>query len=398
MPNIREYLKNKKDNDDRSFMKKLFIHRVAVFYRIIIILVVLIAIGVGSYLYFQNKVYTNYNVISTVERTDTTTTTYYEYAGGILKCSNDGASYTDYTDKVLWNQTFEMINPMVDICNEYVAVADREGNKIYVFNTKGLQAEISINQPIEKLQVASQGVVYTVLDDGNNSLIQVFDKEGNELVTSKQPMTKSGYPMDIAVSDDGEKLAVSYLYADSGIMKTNIAFYNFGSVGQNEIDHLVSAYTYDSSVFPSIQYANETTAVAFGDRKVGIYKGKQRPEMIKEIEVEEEIESVFCSKTYFGLVFENSDTSEKYRLELYDLEGNKVKTLNFSQDYTNIVISEKEVIIVSEMEFSVYKMSGLKKFQYTAQKALLNVIPDASFNKYIVIDAGSTQVINLKLN
>ena len=33
-----------------------------------------------------------------------------------------------------------------------------------------------------------------------------------------------------------------------------IAFYNFGEVGQNEDDRIVSGYTYDGVVVPQIQY------------------------------------------------------------------------------------------------------------------------------------------------
>lgn len=398
MPDIREFLKIKKSQEDVSYKKNLVIHKISVFYRIIIVVVVIIAIGVGTYVYFENKVYTEYNVVSKTERTDASTTIYKKYLDGILKCNNDGASYTDYSNNVLWNETFEMQNPLIDICNEYVGIADKEGNSIYVFNKKGLQSKIEINEPIEQLQVASQGVVYAVLDDGNNSMIYAYDNEGSVLAKSKQPMAKSGYPIDISVSDDGEKLAVSYLYVDSGIMKTDIAFYNFGSVGQNKSDHIVSGYTYENIVFPSISFVNQTTAVAFGDNKIGIYKGKQKPEMTKEIEVKDEMKGVYHSDRYFGLVFTNSDAGKKYRIEIYDLEGEKVLTLKFDQDYNDIIINDDKFIIVSEMGFSVYNMSGLEKFHYDSQKALLNVIPKSGKNKFVIIDAGGTQEISLKLN
>lgn len=399
MPDIREYTKNKKSNgESSSFIKKLFMHRVVIFYRFVIIIVTLIAVGVGTYVYFQNKIYTKYNVISSVERTDTQATIYKSYEEGILKYSNDGISYTDYSDKVIWNQTYEMVNPLIDICGEYIAIADKEGNKIYIFNKNGYLSEINLELQIEKIQIASQGVVYVVMNEGSNSIIQAYDKEGKELVGSKQPMAKSGYPVSIALSDNGEKLATSFLYVDSGIMQTKIGFFNFGSVGQNKEDHLVSAYEYQSSVFPSIAYMNETTWVAFGDKKVAIFEGKQRPELKKEIEVEDEVKSVYAASSSFALVFQNDDPNAKYRMELYDLEGNKKLTLKFNQDYNHIIINDKEIIIINEMGFSIYKMNGIEKFRYNAEGTLLEVIPEVSINKYVIIDSAKTQVINLKLN
>jgi hypothetical protein len=398
MPNMREYFKNKKNEEDVVYKKRLFVHKLSVFYRIIILIVVAIAIGIGVYVYFKNKVYTEYNVDSTVERTDTASTVYKKYLEGILKYNNDGASYMDYTNKAFWNQTFEMQNPMIDICQEYVAIADKEGSSIYLFNRKGLQSEIKVTQPIEQLQVASQGVVYVVLDDGDTSWIYTYDKEGNELAKMKQPMTTSGYPMDVAVSDDGEKLGVSFLRVDSGVMESRIGFFNFGSVGQNVEGHLVSAYSYENTIFPDITYINATTSVAFGDNKVGIYKGTQRPEMVKELEIKDEIKSIHNSEQYFGLVYENADAGDKYRLEIYDLEGKKVLTLNFNQEYSNIVMDEGRFVIISEMGFSMYDYSGLEKFHYDANQAIQNVILESGKNKFVVIDSDSTEVISLKLN
>lgn len=72
-----------------------------------------------------------------------------------------------------------------------------------------------------------------ILDDSKITRINLYDTSGNELVKSETTMDKSGYPIDISISPSGELLAISYLYVDSGTMKTSIAFHNFGEVGQN---------------------------------------------------------------------------------------------------------------------------------------------------------------------
>ena len=62
-------------------------------------------------------------------------------------------------------------------------------------------------------------------------------------------------------------------------IKTTIAFYNFGSVGQNEIDNCVGSYSYPDMVFPEIDFLSNDKMVAFGDGEVILFEGTQKPQV-----------------------------------------------------------------------------------------------------------------------
>ena len=71
-------------------------------------------------------------------------------------------------------------------------------------------------------------------------------------------------------------MAVSYLYVDAGVVKSNVVFYNFGPVGANQSDYMVSAYTYSDLVVPKVQFMNNDTAFAAGDSRLMIFGGSQK--------------------------------------------------------------------------------------------------------------------------
>lgn len=48
--------------------------------------------------------------------------------------------------------------------------------------------------------------------------------------------------MDVAVSDNGVMM-VTFQYVDGSKTTSYVAFYNYGDVGQNEDDRIVSGYT-----------------------------------------------------------------------------------------------------------------------------------------------------------
>lgn len=81
-----------------------------------------------------------------VEQSDTTATTFTEFRGNILKYSNDGALYADADNNRIWNQTYEMANPTIDTCGNYLVVYDKKGTDLYVMTTEGLSAKIETTE------------------------------------------------------------------------------------------------------------------------------------------------------------------------------------------------------------------------------------------------------------
>ena len=129
----------------------------------------------------------------------------------ILTYSNDGASCFDIKGKPVWNETFEMQDPVVTVCNSTVAFGDYNGRKIYVMNTQGILGEIATNMPIRALAVAQTGVVAAVLDDSDVTWIYLYNSKGEVAVRIKTTMSQFGYPIDISLSPNNNLAMISFL-------------------------------------------------------------------------------------------------------------------------------------------------------------------------------------------
>ena len=75
--------------------------------------------------------------------------------------------------------------------------------------------------------------------------------------------TNLGIRWDLSVSEDGLLIMVTYQFVEGSSTKSYVAFYNFGTVGQNKVDNIVSGFTYDDVVIPQVAYLDKDTAVAF---------------------------------------------------------------------------------------------------------------------------------------
>ena len=60
-------------------------------------------------------------------------------------------------------------------------------------------------------------------------------------------------------------MMVTYQFVDGSDTTSYVAFYNFGDVGQNEDDRIVSGYKYEGVVVPQIQYLDNYRSVALKD-------------------------------------------------------------------------------------------------------------------------------------
>lgn len=252
----------------------------------------------------MNLGYRTFEVTNVIDKNDDVSVNYQVIGDGLIRYSKDGASYTDKNGKLLWNQTFEMSNAQVVFCGDYMAIADIGSNQMRIFNQAGQIAVINALYPIEGIQIAEQGVVAAVLADSDQHYINLYDASGRDLVKIKATINKTGYPIDIALSNDGTKLAVSYLVISGGDVTTQIVFYKFGKTSDSG-DNVVGTYNYDQ-IFPKIEFINNNTIVAFGEMGFEIYSMKDSvPEVVLEKAFDNDIKSIFYNEQYIGFVFKN---------------------------------------------------------------------------------------------
>ena len=382
--------------DRVDFEKKLRAHRRKVAALVIFVLLLLTAAAIVTYIHFENKVYVGYDIISSTERSDTSASEFSEFQGKLLRCTNDGAVYTDLAGNLIWNQTYEMDHPVVQTRGSYMAIYELNGTQVYILDAVNLQGTIRTTMPIQKVSIAAQGTVAILMENNGTSYLQLYDKTGGQLASGELHVQNSGYPLDIALSEKGEKLAVSMLDINDGSVKTVIAFYNFGSVGQNSIDKIVSSYTYTDMVIPQIRYLAEDTMVAFGDNRVILFTGAQKPTEAKAIELMEEVKSIFYDEEHFGLIYDAAG-GKNHRLEYYDLSGKQIMNVNFDTDYTRVdILANGELCIIGESSCEIFSVRGIRKFQYDFQEHLYLILSGKMQTNYTILLEGETQKVKLR--
>ncbi len=349
-----------KSEAEVNITKKIRKHRLHSLLRVLLIAAVIIGVVAICVTSYKNQVFSGYVITEKGNYTVIENTSYLENNGNIIRYSKDGISNADDKGEAVWNLTYEMQSPIVKVADGYVAVGDYNGHIIYLVDSSGSTYEVDTKLPIRDFSVSSAGVVATILEDAGNSWINVFNKEGTQIVEAKATMSKTGYPISLSLS--GEVMGVSYFYVDGSTMRSSVTFYNFGGVGENTTDHIVSSYDYAGAVVPMIEFMNTETAFAVADNRLMFFSGSKKPVSNADILLNEEIQGVYYSDTHVGLLFYDQTGMNKYRLDVYNTSGEKVTSYAFDMNFKDILIRNDQIMIYNESECVVVGLNGNLKY------------------------------------
>ncbi len=368
--------------------------RVRLWRRIIIIATAVLLLAVGVVLIFRYSTYKNLKVLKSYESEGVGDGNYTPFAGMILEYGRDGISLLNRKGEEKWNQPCQMSNPMVDVCGSSAVVGDRGGTSLYVVKESGVKGEIQTTRPIERMTVSEQGIVGVVLQDEESPIITCYDSKGNILIEQKTSIKKTGYPIDLALSESGKVLLVSYLYANGGTVSTKICFYHFGEAGKDKQDFIVAQKEYEDVIAPTVRFLNKSVSMIATDSSLILYKGTKSPKEVKEIHFNAEVQSVASNENYVAVVLKKSD-SKKYELRLYKTDGTLKMSAKFDEEYAHIRVVGKQVVLYEENRCRIYNNVGVCKFHGTFDGNILNIYPVNGLNKYMLISADGFHEVRL---
>jgi hypothetical protein len=385
------------ETSDEELNENIRQHRKKVLYRIIgIITLVALVVAIINLIYAVQK-YDDYEVKSTIERESTNITKFKDFSDDILEYSNDGILCVTKNGTLIWNQSYEMASPIVETCEEYLVVYDQGGTQIYILSEEGLQKKIETTSSIQTVALAQQGTIAVLMKENNESGIKLFDKKGNELANGKFYDAKGSIPVDIAISKDATKLAVSMVDVTGKAVSSSVTFYNFGTVGQSAIDNNVGTYSFEGILIPEIEYVSDNRMIALGTNTIIVFEGNQKPEIDREIEITEQVQSFFHNEKYIGLVYDNREQENVWHIQIMDMRGKTVTEWDTEIAYEKIeFLSNNEICITSKTECEIYTRLGTKKFSYTFDKEIYSIIANGKGQNYIFIFKETTEEVRLK--
>ena len=119
----------------------------------------ILAAGIGTGVWLQLRTFQGYDIVQATETEDTDTYMFQKSGNKIVRYGIDGIELRDRKNQTLWSDHYTMENPQMISCGDAIAIYDKNGTKIVVYDADGKAGEITASYPIVKASVAGQGVV-----------------------------------------------------------------------------------------------------------------------------------------------------------------------------------------------------------------------------------------------
>ncbi len=353
----------------------------------------------GCVFWFFLRTYHNYEVVDSMERKTDTSANYYFREDGVVCYSKDGISFTNNSGEVLWDQVFGMAAPKMSACGDYMAIGDVGANSVYIFNGTGLEGRIALEKPVQDIRVSRQGVIAVVLSDNDANQINLYSKQGEILAGVKASINTTGYPLTLALSEDGTHLVVSYVVFSDGKVSSRLVFYNFANAEAS--GEPAGSFDYEE-LFPRLEFVGDHTVLACGANGFHTYQFKDTVSEKFNYTFGTEAKSIFVTDKNIGIITKNMEeakegkTVDKYAVQVYRFSGGRAASFTFDFDYKSVSASNSDIIFYNDQECEIYTYRGHKKFQYVFEHNIESVLPGIDSGEYVLIDVQSVQTIRLK--
>ncbi|MCC8047202.1 MAG: DUF5711 family protein [Clostridiales bacterium] len=384
-----------RENSDGRSLEDIVAHnrRQRLIMRAMVAAVLLIA-AAGFYLYNHLHTFDDYVIAKSIDNT-MTSGTQYELAGKYLyRYNSDGVSCVTQKNEVKWSVTYSMQSPIVDVCGTTMVIAEQQGTQVYVVNEDGLLGSFTCLLPILKVRVSNQGVVAVVLQDEDVTWVRLYDADGTSIANDKTTISDSGYPLDVDLSPNGERMAVSYLGITEGVMTSTVVFYDFSSTGDSSSDHEMSSEVFSGVVVPQVFFMDNTTAVAVADDGFTIFRGDTLTKKAEQSFVDE-IVSCFYDDETLGFLFADSTSENDYRMELYNYRGKQTASVGLDADFEEIKIENGQILMYTSTSCSVFTKKGRLRYSSAYEKEIVDLFYLSEFRRYLVITQDSFDQIRI---
>lgn len=356
----------------------------------VLVFALLLLAGILAYFVFGKRNYKGYEVVQELELSEVTD--YAEVDGALVRCGREGAQAVSKDGTLLWNVTYStMKNPKFVFCGSMMVVADIGAKQYLLSDGSGSTKTFSTPYPIQAISVAKQGVTAVLMNGDEKDYVYLYNKDGTLLSEIETVVARDGFPMTVALSEDGTKLITSYMKVERDEPVSSVTFYNFGEVGQNYTRNLVGQVQYAECLVPRITFWDNDTVAVVGENVIELFSMREIPESVYKKEITAEVKSIAFG-TYFCMITENKDGQEV--LEAYNKSGEVCMKKVVTLPYVGIHTEGEEVVVYSYSGCEVYHVKNGLLYQGSFENGIRQMFAIGG-NRYYLIENRLIRVIKL---
>lgn len=379
-------------------MKKL---RIAIIVAtIILIFIVLFCIYLGNknfrdfmdkYVLMKNV--TENNVVA-ISLDDTENNNIYTYDKYICVFKNNTLTGYNSSANKEYELTVKLTNPIVDINNRFLLIAEENGQKIYLISGNNILWEKELEGNISKISVNKNGYVSVILTGTTyKSIIQTFDNNGNELFKTFISYTIA---MDSDISNDNKYLSFVEINTSGTVIQSTVKTISMQKAKNNPSEAIIYTSTpLNDSVAISLKYQDSNKLVCMYDNSIHVINNGTDEEILNLNESGKKISfsDIRLNNFVFRVIEKNILLSTQSTVEIVNSSSKKSNIYTVDSVIKEVYCYNNVIALNLGSEVHFIGTNGWLIKKYISNQEVRKIVMNTDFAAVVYRD--KVEIINL---
>ena len=259
------------------------------------------------------------------------------YKNNLVVTGSSGVRIFSGTGSQVYSGNEKFSKPHSVSSDKYLLVYDFGGTKFSLYNTFTSVFSDSFEYPITDGAISDRGTFALVTrTKEHNYAVMVYSKNCNLINRYRG----NEYVMDVALSDDGKKIAIAKVDAEGGYYVTSLMVCELGS------DAVLSELTL-TDVFPvRCAYSQDGALALVCDKEVYFYD--ERGGFVGNYPVSGELSGVACGENYIALTVGDGATGAESTVTVLDYKGSVKQSLHIEGRIADVELFSKNLFVLTD--------------------------------------------------
>lgn len=375
--------------------------RVAIILTItILIFIVLFCVYLGNrdfrdfmdkYVLMKNVTENNVVAISLDDTENNNIYTYDKYIS-ILK-NNTLTGYNSSANKE-YELTVKIANPIVDINNRFLLIAEENGQKVYLISGDNIVWEKELEGNISKISVNKNGYVSVILTGTKyKSVIQTFDNNGNELFKTFISYTIA---MDSDISNDNKYLSFVEINTSGTVIQSTIKTISIQKAKENPAEAIIYTGTpLNDNVAISLKYQDSNKLVCMYDNTIHVINNENDEEILKLNENGKKVSfaDIRLNNFVFRVIEKNILLSTQSTVEIINSSSKKANIYTVDSVIKEVYCYNNVIALNLGSEVHFIGTNGWLIKKYISNQEVRKIVMNTNFAAIVYRD--KVEIINL---
>ena len=268
----------------------------------------------------------------------------------------------------------DITNAEFSAAGRYLAVCEKNGQKICLISGKEKMYENDIEGNITQISVNRNGYLSVVISNTSyKSVVDVFDRNGKEIFKTN---LRTARVVDVSISQDSKYLAIAEVDLSGIIIKSSVQIVSMDLAQTNPDEAFINKYEATTGkLIMKIKYQENNRLICMYNDSIDIFYENENKEFVKCDEkklafttinlnnriilIEETSSGEYTSDTYLNIVNPNNNKKKQY------ITSNVAKALT---------TSENKIAINFGTELHIINTNGILIKKYKSNSEINNVV------------------------